>query len=37
MGFATGLGSVVDLDVNKDGSLYYLSRGNPGLVGKIGH
>jgi glucose/arabinose dehydrogenase len=37
MGFATGLGSIVDLDVNKDGSLYYLSRGNPGLVGKIGH
>jgi hypothetical protein len=25
------------LDVNKDGSLYYLSRGNSGLVGKIGH
>jgi glucose/arabinose dehydrogenase len=37
MGFATGLGSIVDLDVNKDGSLYYLSRGNSGLVGKIGH
>ncbi len=36
-GFATGLGSIVDLEVNKDGSLYYLSRGNPGLVGKIGH
>jgi glucose/arabinose dehydrogenase len=36
-GFATGLGSIVDLEVNKDGSLYYLTRGNPGLVGKIGH
>jgi glucose/arabinose dehydrogenase len=36
-GFATGLGSIVDLEVNKDGSLYYLSRGNPGLVGKIEH
>lgn len=35
--FATGLGSIVDLEVNKDGSLYYLSRGTPGLVGKIGH
>ncbi len=34
--FATGLGSIVDLEVNKDGSLYYLTRGNPGLVGKIG-
>jgi glucose/arabinose dehydrogenase len=34
-GFATGLGSVVDLEVSKDGELYYLSRGSPGLVGKI--
>jgi glucose/arabinose dehydrogenase len=36
-GFATGLGNIVDLEVSKDGSLYYLSRGNPGLVGKIGY
>ena len=34
---ATGLGSIVDLEVNSDGRLYYLSRGNPGLVGKIGY
>jgi glucose/arabinose dehydrogenase len=34
-GFATGLGSVVDLEVSKGGALYYLSRGSPGLVGKI--
>jgi glucose/arabinose dehydrogenase len=34
-GFATGLGSVVDLEVSKGGELYYLSRGSPGLVGKI--
>jgi glucose/arabinose dehydrogenase len=36
-GFATGLGSVVDLEVSEDGELYYLSRGSPGLVGKIGY
>jgi sugar lactone lactonase YvrE len=36
-GFATGFGSVVDLEVSKDGELYYLSRGSPGLVGKIGY
>jgi glucose/arabinose dehydrogenase len=36
-GFATGLGSVVDLEVSQDGELYYLSRGSPGLVGKIGY
>jgi glucose/arabinose dehydrogenase len=36
--FATGLTSVVDLEVSEDGELYYLSRGdsaNPALVGKI--
>jgi glucose/arabinose dehydrogenase len=34
-GFATGLSSVVDLEVSKDGELYYLSRGSPGSVAKI--
>jgi glucose/arabinose dehydrogenase len=34
-GFATGLGSPVALEVSKGGSLYYLSRGGGGLVGKI--
>jgi glucose/arabinose dehydrogenase len=35
-GFATGLSSVVDLEVSKnEGELYYLSRGTPGSVGKI--
>ena len=34
-GFATGLGSVVDVEVSKGGELYYLSRGSPGVVGKI--
>jgi len=36
-GFATGLSSVVDLEVSKNGELYYLSRGNPGFVNKIGY
>jgi glucose/arabinose dehydrogenase len=34
-GFATGLSSVVDLEVSKGGELYFLSRGTPGSVGKI--
>jgi glucose/arabinose dehydrogenase len=34
-GFATGLGSVVDVEVSKNGELYFLTRGSPGLVGKI--
>ena len=34
-GFATGLGSPVALEVSKGGSLYYLSMGGGGLVGKI--
>jgi glucose/arabinose dehydrogenase len=34
-GFATGLSSVVDLEVSNDGELYFLSRGSPGTVGKI--
>ena len=34
-GFASGLGSPVALKVSKGGSLYYLSRGGGGLVGKI--
>jgi glucose/arabinose dehydrogenase len=35
-GFATGLSSVVDLEVSKnEGELYYLSRGTPGSVSKI--
>jgi glucose/arabinose dehydrogenase len=36
-GFATGLISVVDLEVSREGELYYLSRGSTGLVGKIGY
>jgi glucose/arabinose dehydrogenase len=36
-GFATGLSSVVDLEVSKEGELYYLSRGTPGSVGKISY
>lgn len=34
-GFATGLSSIVDLEVSKDGELYLLSRTNPGSVSKI--
>src|SRR5918995_3715045 len=35
-GFATGLSSVVDLEVSKnEGELYSLSRGTPGTVSKI--
>jgi glucose/arabinose dehydrogenase len=33
--FASGIESPVDLEVSKEGELYYLSRGAPGLVGKI--
>ena len=36
-GFTTGLERPVDLEVSKAGELYYLSRGNTGLVGKIGY
>jgi glucose/arabinose dehydrogenase len=36
-GFATGLEKPVDLEVSKAGELYYLSRGNTGIVGKIGY
>jgi glucose/arabinose dehydrogenase len=34
-GFATGLSGVVDLEVRKNGELYYLSRGSTGSVNKI--
>jgi glucose/arabinose dehydrogenase len=34
-GFATGLSGVVDLEVRKNGELYYLSRGSTGSVHKI--
>jgi glucose/arabinose dehydrogenase len=34
-GFATGSGLVVDLEVSKDGKLYYLTRGSPGSVRMI--
>jgi glucose/arabinose dehydrogenase len=34
-GFATGLSSVVDLEVSNDGGLYLLSRGTPSTVDKI--
>jgi glucose/arabinose dehydrogenase len=33
--FASGIEGPVDLEVSKEGELYYLSRGAPGLVGKI--
>jgi glucose/arabinose dehydrogenase len=33
--FATGLSSLVDLEVGEDGELYLLSRTNPGSVDKI--
>jgi hypothetical protein len=36
-GFASGLSGVVDLEVSKNGSLYYLSRGSKASVGKIGY
>jgi glucose/arabinose dehydrogenase len=36
-GFASGLSSVVDLEVSKDGDLYYLSRGSTASVSKIGY
>ena len=36
-GFTTGLERPVDLEVSKAGELYYVSRGNTGLVGKIGY
>jgi hypothetical protein len=35
-GFASGIERPVDLEVSKQGELYYLSRGSTGLVGKIG-
>jgi glucose/arabinose dehydrogenase len=34
-GFATGLGRIVDLEVSKDGKLYYLTRPDPAFVGMI--
>ena len=34
-GFATGLSNPVDLEVNKNGDLYYLTRGAPASVGAI--
>jgi len=42
IGFATGLDNVVDLEVSKEGELYYLRReppvqGTQGWVGKIGY
>jgi glucose/arabinose dehydrogenase len=33
--FATRLGGVLDLEVSEDGELYYLTRRDPALVGKI--
>jgi glucose/arabinose dehydrogenase len=35
--FAIGLNGLVDLEVGKDGELYYLSRGSTGSVSKIGY
>lgn len=34
-GFATGIGSLVDIDVAGDGSLYYLSRANGGELFRV--
>jgi glucose/arabinose dehydrogenase len=34
-GFATGIGSLVDIDVAGDGSLYYLSRANGGELYRV--
>ena len=36
-GFATGLSSIVDLEVSQEGELYFLSRGSPGSLTKIGY
>src|SRR5918998_548938 len=36
-GFTTGLERPVDLEVSKAGELYYVSRDNTGIVGKIGY
>jgi glucose/arabinose dehydrogenase len=36
-GFATGLETPIDLEVSKAGQLYYLTRGSPASVGKIGY
>jgi glucose/arabinose dehydrogenase len=36
-GFATGLERPIDLEVSKAGQLYYLTRGSPASVGKIGY
>ena len=36
-GFATGLEMPIDLEVSKAGQLYYLTRGSPASVGKIGY
>jgi glucose/arabinose dehydrogenase len=35
--FATGLSSLVDLEVSKEGELYYLSRGSTASVSKIAY
>jgi len=34
-GFTTGSSRVVDLEVSKNGGLYYLRRGDPARVGEI--
>ena len=36
-GFATGLEMPIDLEVSKAGQLYYLTRGSPASVDKIGY
>jgi glucose/arabinose dehydrogenase len=36
-GFATGLEMPIDLEASKAGQLYYLTRGSPASVGKIGY
>ncbi|HEY0685485.1 MAG TPA: PQQ-dependent sugar dehydrogenase [Steroidobacter sp.] len=34
-GFATGIASLVDIEVGRDGSLYYLARGNGGELYRV--
>jgi glucose/arabinose dehydrogenase len=36
-GFATGISSLVDIQVHQDGSLYYLARGNGGELYRVTH
>jgi len=35
--FASGIGNPVDLQIGRDGSLYYLARGSGGLISRISY